>query len=444
MDLKTLQGLYKRCRDEPVEPNDDRFTNFEKGKPRGESWVSQLGNRVKLADGDPTWSLISGLPGSGKSTELRRLKQHLSRSGFLVVLVDAEDSLDLTQELDLTDIIAILVDAAERSVLAADGPTAGEARYLQRLWDWLTRTEVELKGFELSSGPLGLTFDLKANPSLRQQFRASATRQFGRFIEDAQEELRKLDTRAKKAGTQGLCLIFDSLEKLRGLTSNWKDVLESAERVFRTGAPHLKLPVHCIFTVPSALVFRLKVDVEFMPMVKLRGRDGARFEPGFAVMEEMVERRLGGNDKKRAKEMLLAILGPNYQQRLDRLIERSGGYARQLINVFIRLLELDEHPVSDYDLDLLDQRIREQFRAVVTTEMVPLLAKVAVDQNVEVPTETERPIVDQAIQNSLVLRYLNADVWFDLHPAVRDLPAVAKAVEELRRLRTENESSRSA
>ncbi len=434
MDLKTRRRLYALCRDEPLAPDDKRNVDFDHHRGlsvRGVSWVERLAAPIELSN-RPTRQLITGLPGSGKSTELRRLEAHLrgepEHHGFLVARVDAEDAFDLTQPIDLPDVIAILVDAAERAVLAAEGApqSAAGPGYLGRLWHWLTETDVELKKVEIAGGPAKLGWEMKTRPAFRQQVRASVTRHFPRFLDDARNELETLDKRARDAGWQALCLILDSLEKLRGLGSNWVDVLESAERVFGSGAPYLELPVHCLFTVPPVVVTRLNVDVEFMPMLKLRDRLGKRFEPGYSALRELVRRRISDPE-------LEQLLGPAFEQRLETLIDRTGGYPRELVLALRWLLELPRHPATDSDLTRLSNESRERFRALVTDQDMPWLARVAVEKTLPVPTEQDRPMVDRAIQNNIVLRYLNNDTWFELHPAVLDIRGVKDAISKLRK-----------
>ncbi len=433
MDLETRRRLYALCRDEPLAPDDPRNVDFDHRDGlaiRGVSWVERLAAPVELSD-RPTHQLITGLPGSGKSTELRRLEARLrfgpERSGYLVARVDAEDAFDLTQPIDLPDVIAVLVDAAERTVLEAEGAPqdAGEPGFLGRLWHWLSESEIELNGVNIEGGPARLALEMKTRPAFRQQVRASLTRHFTRFLKDAHDELESLNNRAKAAGWQELCVILDSLEKLRGLGSNWVDVLESAERVFGSGAPYLELPVHCLFTVPPALVNRLNVDVEFMPMVKLRDRSGVRFEPGYSALRELVRRRLSDPE-------LEQLLGPDFERRLEALIDRSGGYPREVVLALRWLLELPRHPAGDADLARLNNESLERFRSLVTDEDLPWLARVALEKTLPVPTEKDRPMVDRAIQNNIVLRYLNNDTWFELHPAVLEIPGVQAAIAKQR------------
>lgn len=434
MNFETRKRLYARCRDEPLTPEDDRNVDFDHQgglAVRGISWVDRLAAPILLED-RPTHQLVTGLPGSGKSTELKRLEAHLrgplEKPGFLVARIDAEDAFDLTQPIDLPDLIAVLVDAAERVVLEAEGapPDAAETGFLGRLWRWLTETEAELQKIQIDGGPSKLTFEMKSRPAFRQQVRASLAKHFTRFLKEAHQELELLDARARAMGWQSLCLILDQLEKLRGLGSNWAEVQESAERVFGSGAPYLKLPVHCLFTVPPALVNLRNLDVEFMPMVKLRDRDNVRFEAGYAAIREVVRRRIPDPE-------LEQLLGEAFEKRLETLIDRSGGYLREIVLALRWLLELPRLPASDADLERLHNEGRERFRSLVTDEDIPWLARVAVEKTLPLPSEDDRPMVDRAIQNHIVLRYLNNDIWFGLHPAVLDIRRVQDAIAELKK-----------
>lgn len=437
VDLKKRQALYKQCKDEPLAPDDDRnvdFDHFTKGAPvRGVSWVERLAGPIELSPETPVRQFVTGLPGSGKSTELKRLAARLSRSdgaNLLMVVVDAEVTLDLAQPIDVPDIIMVLVDAAERRVLELEGikpDTSMQESYLARLWHWLRKTEVsfeELKiGSGVTSGTAELVMKLKTQPSFRSRVRKTLATHFSRFLEEARTELRVLEERAGRAGRAGLCLLFDSLEKNRGISTNWDKVLDSAERVFGAGAPHLDLPVHSIYTVPAALVGRQVGDIEFMPVVKLRDRSGVTFRPGYGALRTLVRQRIGDED-------LRGLLGEDAESRIERIIERSGGHPREIVEALRWIIELPEHPATDDDLERLHLEGRERYRAVVMSSDVPWLASVARSKTLTIEDDEHRPSVDRALRNNVVLRYCNKDVWYDLHPAVYDIEIMQRALED--------------
>src|SRR5581483_4803474 len=85
-------------------------------------------------------------------------------------------------------------------------------------------------GPELTAGGK-VVFDLKNNPSLRRAVRDRVAKHMTTFIKEVREEITAIDARAKARGRAGILIIFDSLEKLRGMSTNWTEVLQSAERI---------------------------------------------------------------------------------------------------------------------------------------------------------------------------------------------------------------------
>lgn len=341
MDLKTLQKYYNLCNpDEALGPTDERNVDIDSiGGPdervRGENWVSKLARQVELSGDNPVCKYFTGLRGSGKSTELKRLAARLcdeNRAHLLPVIVDAEIALDLTAEIDIPDIMAALLYETERQVLEAEKKDPKEALkegYGTRFWNWLTKTDVTLASAEVGiQGAVlegKLVAEMKTRPSLRKRIRSTIAAHLTSFLREVRDELVLLNERARQAGYSGLIVIFDSLEKLQGTSTSWEKVLESAERVFSSDAPYLQLPVHVLYTIPPALALRLKVDVHYLPMIKLHARDGACYEPGFAVAREIIAKRIPNN-------LLRDILGTTLlEERITRLIEWSGGYPREII-----------------------------------------------------------------------------------------------------------------
>jgi hypothetical protein len=60
------------------------------------------------------------------------------------------------------------------------------------------------------------------------------------------------------------------------------------------------------------------------------------------------------------------------------------------------------------------------------------LADVAMHKRLVIDDESPRSTVDLMLQNNVVMRYMNDEEWFDIHPAVREMPAVREAIERAR------------
>lgn len=422
--------LYNLCQpEESLAPEDPRNVDFDAlpHEVRGASWVAAIAAEIELSD-QPVCLLVAGLPGSGKSTELRRLARRLARSdsaGLLAVHLDAEGTLDLTSRVDVVDIVAAILHEAEREVLRAEGKdpaSTPDEGYLRRLWHWLTTTDVELgKGSYTVAPGVSLTLELKTRPSLRQRVRAVVSGHLTQFLAEARAELRRLDERAARAGHGGLLILFDSLEKLRGTTTSWYDVLDSAEVFFRTNVPNLELPVHVVFTVPTALLTRLR-HIRVLPMIKLHHRDGSVNDEGFAAMRQLVARRL-------PDDALTEILGPQFEARLAQMIRWSGGYPRELVRLLQSAIrDASAAPLSDDAFHRLFAQLVSTYRLLVTRDEVKWLASVAAERFMTIDNEEHRLHADRMLQNNAILYYANSEQWHDLHPAVRENPDIQAAL----------------
>lgn len=447
MNTAHLRELVARCDPErPLEPGDDLNLDIDRASQtpaRGERWVDRLGRVVELSSA-PQTLFFTGLPGSGKSTELKRLLARLAdpeRSNLLPVYIDAAEVLDLSGTLDVADIIAIIVHETERAVIAAEGGDPDRPRapgYLRRLWARVTGSEIALKeaGVNLSAeaatpdlpglptakaqASTNLILELKTRPGFRDQVRAVIDRQFQSFHSDATAELVQLRARAANAGRVGVIVVFDSLEKINS-SWNWQEVMASAMRVFDSQAAWLQLPVHSIYTVPPSLFSIRQGAVEFMPMLKIKNRDGTHFEPSMHAARHLISLRIPDAD-------LAEILGPNRESRVRQLIDVSAGYLRDLIRMLRDLLYSTSFPVSDAEFNRVINRLKDGYRRVVSEADFGWLAQVYVEQTCTIQDESHRQIADKQLRNSVVLRYLNDTEWYSLHPAVLDIPGLERAI----------------
>lgn len=432
MDRARRIELYNRCHpEEALEPNDERNLDIDHEgdsahPPRGFVWVDELAESIEFSNGHRAHELFTGLPGSGKSTELRRLARRLGRkpgANLLPVLIDAAEMLDTTQDIEVTDVLAAVIFGVEREISRLTTGKELEAlreTWFDRFWHFLKTTEVSVP--RAGSAVVG---EMKTNPSLRGLVRSKINKQLGSFLSAAREHLEALDEIARShGGREGLVVIVDSLEKLGGVPSTHDSVIASAERLFADGAPHLRLPVHALYTFPPALTLRLNAPVHFMPMIKLNDQAGVRWTPGFETARELVRRRVDDTT-------LVELLGSQAEDWITRVIEWSGGYPRDIVRLLQSLIpkeDLDEH-LFQRVLGMAGDRITS---TITSDEERIWLAQVAVEHELTF-TEGQRKSAMRLLTNSVVLRYQNHSRWYDVHPAVRERAWFQAAVDTYRR-----------
>jgi hypothetical protein len=436
LDIATIKRLYNAC--DPLEallPDDTRNVDLDAevfGRPRGEAWVERLARDFELSD-KPVTKLFTGLPGAGKSTELRRLLRRLESDGgahLLTVMLDAEERLDLSSSIDVPEVVAGMIDGVERRVLEVEGidpDHTNGGRLIDRLWDWIRSLDPQLEKMELGLRGSKLVLSLRTNPIFRQQVRRIVTGQLTAFRNQAKEYLADLSARSHNQGYSGIVVCLDSLEKLRGMSTNWDEVITSAERLFHSGAEDLgALGVHAIYTVPITLMSR-QSGIELMPAVKVQDRDGSDNSDGIQAMREIILRRIPESEDREA------LFGPARAQEklIDQMILQSGGYLRDLVKQLRFAVAEQQHPVSSQRLARWFSEQTDAFRELVTRADFEWLARLSKEKWNTLADTSQRETADRMLANSVVLRYDNERDWYDLHPAAKVIPGVQQAIAAL-------------
>lgn len=429
---RLAEEAYRACDPrEPLHVSDPRNIDLDSegsSSPRGIRWAHRIGKEIRFS-AEPVRKLFSGLPGSGKSTELRRLLNGLETDGYVTVLIDADVELDLASAIAVPELVAVVVQAVERALLSAEKKDPDEVfsrGYGRRLWDFLSNTEITPEKVNASKDPVRLTAALKTNPVLREQFRSVLKPRLTEFLAEARTYIDGLQVRAKELGRNGIVVVLDSLEKLRGPTDGWDEVIDRAERVFGHEAQLLELPLHAIYTVPTALLSR-QLGVEFMPAVKVRSRDGDEYGPGVRVLLELIRLRLSDETRQ-----LLFGDEPGQTQLLERVIRNSGGYLRNILRTLQIVALADEHPVDAAHVEWVFQQQVDEYKRLVTKADYVLLQSIAREKEMILRdgSPQTRKQAEHLLTNSVVLRYQNTNDWFDLHPAVRELPGLKRQLVE--------------
>ncbi len=434
-----LKRFFQNLLDQSLDPSDGRYVPLY-GDP-------------ELADEDPVellayaieWTsesvqLLSGYRGTGKSTELRRLKARLEKSGHLVFLCDVEDYLNLSTPIDVSDflmVVAGMFGDAVNGLLEGGGHPLHEG-YWERfvtLWTGLRIEDPKLSA-SFGTGPasVGIQANLKSDPTFKEQLQKHMAGHLGALVADVRKFLEDCVKRLREHyGDREIVLLLDSVEHIRGTVANAEDVHGSVEKLFSAHSEKLHLPgIHVIYTVPPYLKIRYpNVDALYepgglivLPAFKLFEQDENRtpIPANFDAMERVVGhrgdwRRLLGNDRSL----------------LDRLIRNSGGHLRDLLRLLSQvLLRARELPVSGRTVDAAISQVRSTFLPISNVDAL-WLAGIADSYRVDLEELAALPSLSRFFDTHLVLCYRNGKEWYDVHPLVRE--DVRAQAEQVRRRR---------
>jgi hypothetical protein len=419
---KMLKSLYQRLEDKPLKPG-DAFYEPIYGRPGIDDPVALMRKNIEFSETESV-QMFSGFRGSGKTTELFRLKKDLEAQGYVVLYGDALNYLNPAQAIDISDLLIVLAgtfsDALEKGGLAKIGTDT----YWNRLVNYLTTTKVELGDVGLKGGA-EFKLSLQTAPTFRQLLQDKLATRIGelkrsvdRFFEDGIKAIR-----AKRGeDVPGMVFLFDQLEQIRGSLTNEQSVIHSVERLFSQHLKLLEIPyLHIVYTVPPWLKFILPVIVriDILPSVRQWNNDPQRTEypDGWKALRSLVHRRFGKAD------FAAFFGGPGPRHPLaDRLIAVCGGHFRDL------LLLLREAVLRVQSLPVTPEVIQSAITAI-TSNFLPIaiddakwLAQIERLRGPALPTTGEKDVnrLTRFLDTHFVLYFANGMEWYDIHPLIRE------------------------
>ncbi len=421
IDTKTLSGWIADCDPyTPIDPQDRRYFDFSQLAARdlrGEDHIQGLFDAVTLSGGQ-SCQLFSGFSGTGKSTELRRLKHLLEAAGYAVLLVDARDYHDLGHALTIEDMMVVLAGSFGEATSELLGRDVVQGGYWTRFMGFL-KTEVGIDEVRLKMGVADLKISLKHANAYWTELRSALVASQGKLRENCHEFVRSCVSRIGKKSS-GVVFIVDSLERLAAPMPAFKEVEESIVRILTEYPEVLRLPdCHVVYSIPPSIQLvspglgeHYRVSL-VLPAVKVLERGVAikPYPPGVEALSELVGRRIP----------LDRVFGPR-RDLLERLVVSSGGHVRTLL-VFVRELLFGALrrglPPDDADVDRVIQPFKERARMSVKRESVPMLERILRESAVGDLSEEEHIIFTRYMDSYLGLCYRNGE-GYDVHPLIHD------------------------
>lgn len=427
MTLATnLDEVYRACDpDKPLAATDERYVDLSEA--RGTKVIAKtIARSISRCDAAQFHQqLLTGHRGSGKSTELLRLKAELETQNFFVVYIDVEELLDLV-DLDYLDVLLSIAKETE-NVLRNNDIMLNEA-LLGDISDWFSDRVVEknesheLAGAVKTQAEAGvvipffarlltsLTAEIKTASSRRTTTRQNLERELAVFIEKLNVLIDDARNKVRKRGHKDLVLIVDGLEKMHYRLL--EDKKSTHEHLFVLHAEQLKAPkCHIVYTMPISLVYNANLGNDFnsilvIPMVKTTA-------DGMDCLRLVIAKRV---DIAKVFEQAELV---------DRLTQLSGGVMRDLMRLIRLATDTDEAKISAAEVEYAETTlIREYDRLLRDDEFAQIKW---VKENRRVPGEE---VYARMLNLRLILEYQNGERWADLHPAITRIPWVQKRLLE--------------
>lgn len=409
---------------------------------RGEEDILvDVGRQITYAD-RITHQLYTGHRGAGKSTELLRLQDELQKQGYYVAYFAAEkDDID-PEDVQYTDILL----ACTRNLLAQ---LTGDQTRIQ---NWLQSRKTELVdamqsevGFDSANVnaevPFAkLTTTLKISPTARAQIRKIVEPHTPSLIDALNDFVRQAMAKTPQQTTDKLVLIVDSLDRIPAILR--ENEPSNHEQIFIHRSEQLKLlGCHVIYTVPISLIYSERGpdaldiydgEIQVLPMVMVRDRDGNIHADGLEAMRNLVRQRVFHADGVTNEMQLVGDIF-DAQETLDQLCLMSGGHMRNLMLMAQEAIKQTATlPIGKKQARLAITKARITYRNSVYEPQWPILAKVSKTKEI-LNDEVHREL----LFNRCILeyRYIDDDgeivCWRDVHPLLRGVKEFKTALARL-------------
>lgn len=412
---KTLDDAVRLCDpNTPLDPIADTTLRSDLDAIRGGDGLSTIALNIRRSGGTPTLHFLTGHAGSGKTTELLRMKQSLcyaegSAPENTVVYFDANILLDRF-DVDLEDIVVALW-----SVVFQQAPNAA-LEVLASLWQRQIRNTVASFVVNMPDkvpDAVGAVLGQLKLPGWeqRQKLRVAVGNVLNALIDGLNLAFAKI----KEDAAGSVVVLIDNLEKVE------QGQRASVERLYLDRMGALKeLDAHLVIAVPlflcysasgASLVRRYGGEIVVLPMVKVRKpqeQGGGDDLEGLAAMGDVLRRRLDFG----------VLFEDGVAAALD-IARYSGGCIRDAL----RMVQgaANRHrvpPVTAASIARVAATIEADYERALPEAWVPVLRAVAEHNRFPdaCPEDTKREL----LRHLFVLEYQNGGPrpWYGVHPLV--------------------------
>jgi hypothetical protein len=411
---------------------------------RGSGVVLKLVEQMRqaYAQPDPVKALFAGHSGSGKSTELFRVKREVGDLYHVVIARIGDryslSTVDYRQLLFFCASQLVEVGAQENAIIAG----RDEAENLLAWFDDRTQTEVQSGGHKLTI-EAGAKFNVFTALFARfsgKIYSGGETREEAvKHIESRLDQLRlnmQIIVRVieEKLNGRKLLLVLEDLDKI-------EDRDQSSKLFFEHRPQLLDIPCSVIFTFPIALWYEQEAGAQgypiryLLPMIPVApppaesseaGTEAEKAETGRAIVRRILFQRLDESAHLIAEEAL------------EFLITYSGGVLRDLLYMLreaaIGAKIKHRARIEIDDVKEVARLLRNEYSSRLsprtygeTPVTLEDIEETLGDRAAWPKRTADRSAAFRMLLQSLCVLEYNGDQWFDLHPAVHEYLGIRDA-----------------
>lgn len=420
--------------------DDPRYVDLSAGRGNEGGLVRRSLRKIQSSN-EPITLLVAGHLGSGKTTELQRLKQALEMANFWVADLSLEQDLDI-QDAQIIDILLALARQLEE--VTRQGGVLLDPQLLRRIIDWFqevvkeketsTALSAEVETEAQAGGEIPflaklltrLTGRIRTGTTSKKMIRQSLEPQITQLHSNVRDLILEARQKVRQHGKEDLVLIVDTLDRIPYLRRTSEDRSNQEVIFIERGELLRDLGCHLILTLPISLIFSdrhkhlesIFPDRFVVPMIKILDKRGNRpptetgKASGWDLLREVLHRRIDPSWLTTEVE--------------DALISASGGNPRQLISLARAALDFIDQE-EKIPIEAVRKAVRQQsdgFGRTVPEEDWRRLAEVYAVKTVQNDAPHRAMLF-----NLSVLEYQNDERWCDVNPLILELPQFQRAIQ---------------
>ena len=426
----TLKTIYAAFDPAPLKKGqEDLYVDLNDVRGHS-SIVVRMKKKILLAD-KPSCQVLTGHRGSGKSTELWKLRQALENPDtnaadrFFVVQVQADDELD-RNDIDFPEVlIAIVRQIAQQ--LRERAQIHLKPGYFRDRWQRLKElalSEVFFDELELEAGMAKLSATIRSSPEARQKVRAALEPDTDNWLKAANDIIGEAMLALNKLKFRGLVVIVDDLDKM--ITRPHKEAgCSTTEYLFvHRSAQLTEFKCHLVYTLPIELAYSHHEStikrlygghLPVVPMTKIRTQPPKpkKHAEGVKKFREMISVRLA---KAGAGET--EVFKTNAVR--DDLIELTGGQPTELMTLIREAIVSEGLPISQKGVKRSRIEAMRSYRRQLRKDHWPLIEEARRTGQIVRTVENESAFRELLDSRALLL-YMNDDEWYGVNPAIDGL-----------------------